>query len=88
MWQCSTFLRQSFIEWVAKSVNTSYWAGIYYQQQRGKGNSHQKAVRALAFKWIRILYRCWKTKTNYDESKYLKVDNYISYATQLHLNSQ
>jgi transposase len=23
-WQCSTFLRQSFIEWAAKSVNTLY----------------------------------------------------------------
>ena len=38
------------------------YAGIYYQQQRGKGNSDRKAVWALAFKWIRILYRCWKTK--------------------------
>jgi hypothetical protein len=29
------------------------------------------AVRALAFKWVRILYKCWETKTPYDESKYL-----------------
>ena len=29
------------------------------------------AVRALAFKWIRILYRCWQTGTRYDESIYL-----------------
>jgi len=72
-WQCSKFLRQSFIEWAAKSVHSSYWAGIYYTKQRQKGNSHQSAVRALAFKWIRILFRCWKTRTTYDESKYLKV---------------
>jgi len=25
----------------------------------------------LAFKWIRILFRCWQTNTPYDESKYL-----------------
>ncbi len=25
-----------------------------------------------AFKWIRILYRCWQTRTPYDESTYLK----------------
>jgi transposase len=72
-WQCSKFLRQSFIEWAAKSVHSSYWAGIYYTKQRQKGNSHQAAVRALAFKWIRVLFRCWKTRTPYDESKYLKV---------------
>lgn len=71
-YQCSKFNRQSFIEWAAKSVHQSYWAGIYYQQQRGKGNTHQSSVRSLAFKWIRILYRCWKTKVAYSEAKYLK----------------
>ena len=55
-----------------KTDNNSYWAGLYYYQQRAKGCSHQAAVRALAFKWIRILYRCWISRTPYDESKYLK----------------
>jgi len=71
-WQCPTFLRQTFVEWAAQTINKSYWAGLYYYQQRGKGCSHQAAVRALAFKWIRILYRCWVTRTPYDEAKYLK----------------
>ena len=71
-WQCPTFLRQTFVEWSAQTINKSYWAGLYYHQQRGKGCSHQAAVRALAFKWIRILYCCWKTRTPYDEAKYLK----------------
>ena len=71
-WQCPTFLRQTFVEWAAQTINKSYWAGLYYYQQRAKGCSYQAAVRALAFKWIRILYRCWVTRTPYDESKYLK----------------
>ncbi|MDH3768455.1 MAG: transposase, partial [Gammaproteobacteria bacterium] len=71
-WQCPTFLRQTFVEWAAQTINKSYWAGLYYYQQRTKGCSYQAAVRALAFKWIRILYRCWKTRTPYDESRYLK----------------
>jgi hypothetical protein len=29
-------------------------------------------VRVLAFKWIRILFHCWKTRTGYDEKIYLK----------------
>ena len=37
-----------------------------------KGRSHHAAVRGLAFKWIRILYRCWQTRTPYDESTYLQ----------------
>jgi len=65
-------LRQTFVEWAAQTINKSYWAGLYYYQQRAKGCSYQAAVRALAFKWIRILYRCWATRTPYDEAKYLK----------------
>lgn len=72
-WHCSKFVRQSFIEWSEKSVAHSYWAGQYYAQQRAKDKSHQQAVRALAYKWARIVYRCWQTKIPYDESKYLKV---------------
>lgn len=71
-WQCPTFVRQTFVEWAAQTINKSYWAGLYYYQQRAKGCSYQAAVRALAFKWIRILYRCWKTRTPYDEARYLK----------------
>ena len=67
-WQCPPFVRQTFVEWVAQTINKSFWSGAHYPQQRDKGSSHQAAVRALAFKWIRILYRCWQTRTPYDES--------------------
>jgi transposase len=70
--QCPTFLRQTFVEWAAESTRHSFWAQVYYQQQRDKGKAHQAAVRALAFKWIRILYRCWQERTPYDESVYLQ----------------
>ena len=71
-WQCPTFLRQTFVEWAAQTINKSFWAGAYYRQQREKGCTYNAAVRALAFKWIRILYRCWDTRTPYNESVYLK----------------
>ncbi len=69
--QCPTFLRQTFVEWAGATIPRSFWAAAYYRQQRAKGCSHHAAVRALAFKWIRILYRCWQTRTPYDESTYL-----------------
>ena len=71
-WACPHFVRQTFVEWAEKTVYRSFWAGAYYRQQRDKGANHHAAVRALAFKWIRILYRCWKSRTPYDESLYLK----------------
>lgn len=70
--QCPTFMRQTFVEWAAQTINKSYWAGVYYRQQREKGATYQAAVRSLAFKWIRIVYRCWQTGVAYDESRYLK----------------
>ena len=71
-WNDPTVIRQTFVEGAAQTLNTSFWAGAYYRQQRAKGSAHQAAVRALAFKWIRILYRCWQTRTPYDESTYLE----------------
>jgi hypothetical protein len=45
----------------------------HYRQQRAKGSSHHVAVRALAFKWIRVLYRCWQNCTPYNKTVYLNV---------------
>jgi transposase len=71
-WQCPTFLRQTCVEWAAESIRHAFWAQVYSQQQRDKGKAHQAAVRALAFTWIRILYRCWQDRTPYDESTSLQ----------------
>ena len=68
---CPTFLRQTFVEWAGSTIPRSFWASAYYQRQRDKGCSHQAALRALAYKWIRVVYRCWQTRTAYDESAYL-----------------
>lgn len=70
-YRAPSFLRQTFVEWAGETIPRSFWAKAYYQQQRNKGLAHQAAVRALAFKWIRILFRCWQEKTPYDEAKYL-----------------
>jgi transposase len=70
-WACPKFLRQSFHEWAGHSMGKSVWARAYYQQQRKRGQDHHAAVRALAFKWIRIVFRCWKDRVAYDEKKYL-----------------
>lgn len=69
---CPKFLRQSFVEYAGESVRHSQWARAYYDEQRAKGKSHQAAVRALAYKWIRIIFRCWQTRTPYDEARYLE----------------
>jgi hypothetical protein len=56
-YRCAKFIRQTFVEWAGQTVPKSFWARAFYDQQRAKGATHQVAVRALAFKWIRILFR-------------------------------
>jgi transposase len=70
-WSCPTFLRQTFVEWVASSVPHSFWARAFYESHRAKGASHNATIRALAFKWIRVLFRCWVDRVPYNESRYL-----------------
>lgn len=59
------------MEWANHSRHHCEWAQAYYQMQRSRGKSHPAAMRSLAFKWIRILFRCWKNREAYDEAKYL-----------------
>jgi transposase len=68
---CPKFLRQTFHEFADASRKKSLWARAYYLQRRAQGATHHGAVRALAYKWIRILFRCWQSHTPYDESVYL-----------------
>ena len=67
---CPKFHRQSFHEYAQLSVLWSRWAAAYYLQQRTKGSHHHTAVRALAFKWQRIIWRCWQNHKPYEEKIY------------------
>lgn len=69
---CPKFLLQTFHEFANCSRKSSIWAQAYYVGLREHGKSHHMAIRSLAFKWIRIMYRCWQNRTKYDEVKYLQ----------------
>ncbi len=68
---CAKFVRQTFHEFAGCSIRFCEWARAYYQAQRDRGKGHHVAVRALAFKWIRILWRCWQDRVPYDDNRYL-----------------
>ena len=71
-WNCPKFLRQTFHEFAKSTVIHSAWARAFYDLQKSRGKGHNAAIRALAFKWIRIIHRCWLTRTPYDEGLYLR----------------
>lgn len=69
---CSKFLRQTFHELADHSRMASAWARAFYDMRRQDGHRHHAILRALAFKWIRIIFRCWKARTPYNEQMYLQ----------------
>jgi transposase len=67
---CAKFLLQTFHEFARCSLKFCEWARCYYEAQRAKGKGHHTAVRALAFKWVRILWRCWRDRVAYHDATY------------------
>lgn len=66
------FLHQSLVEFAKCSIRKCEWARLFYEHEINNGKSKWMAFRKLAFKWIRILWRCWQTQQPYDEIKYLR----------------
>jgi len=68
---CPKFLRQTFHEFARLSVAKSKWARNYVDYYVARGKNYHAVIRALAFKWIRILFACWQNRTPYDENNYM-----------------
>jgi transposase len=71
-WACPKFLRQTFHEFARCSIKFSRWAKAYFKMRKARGHRHQEIIRGLAFKWQRIIFRCWKTREAYDENRYIQ----------------
>lgn len=68
---CNRFLRAALHLWANLSRRQSPWAAAYYKEKRAKGMSHACALRCLAQRWLKILWRMWPRRTPYDESLHL-----------------
>jgi transposase len=66
------FEHQTWIEFAKCSTLECPWAREFVEAKTKAGKSYYTAIRALAYKWIRILYACWKQGVAYDEARYLK----------------
>jgi len=68
---CNKYLRHA-IYWVSfNSLNRCEWANKYYRDQRAKGHSHPRALRALGAKWLKIIFVMWRDHKPYDENYHL-----------------
>lgn len=65
-WACNKRLRQAVVCFADNSRHSSPWAADVYRRARARGCDHPHAVRILARAWLRIVWRCWSTRTPYD----------------------
>jgi transposase len=69
---CPKYLRQTFHEFAEFARRFSDWSRAFYKMKRAAGMKHNAAIRALAYKWIRIIFRVWQTRIPYSETRYIE----------------
>jgi hypothetical protein len=71
-WARPRFLHQTWTEFARCSLKTSTWAQAFHEDRKTRGDAEPAILRALAFKWIRIVARIWVDKVPYDEAYYIE----------------
>jgi len=64
-------LRAALHQFAFCSRRESDWANQFYHQQRRKGKSNSLATRALANKWVKVIFALWQKRETYNESFHL-----------------
>jgi len=65
-------MRHAIDWWAFVSVREIDWARDAYDQARARGQQHNRALRGIGARWVRILWRCWTDSTPYDPARHLK----------------
>jgi len=68
---CNKLMRYASYWMSFNSLNRCEWANKYYRDQRAKGHRHSQALRALAAKWLKIIFIMWRDNKPYDENYHL-----------------
>jgi transposase len=68
---CNMHLRDAAQQFAFNSLSHSEWARAYYDRCRKRGQEHHHALRALAAKWLKIIFVLWSRRIAYDETQHL-----------------
>jgi transposase len=64
-------LREAMMWWAFNSLKMSPWANDAFRTARDqRGQHYHRALRGLAARWMRVLWRCWIDGTVYDPKKH------------------
>jgi len=65
---CNGHLRDACQQWAFCSLRGSGWARQFYDTHRTRGKGHQAALRALANRWLEVLWHCLTRRVAYNEA--------------------
>ena len=69
---CNKHFRHALHQWAHLSRKKCLWADVYYKRKYEQGKSHACALRCLAQRWLKILWRMWQDGTEYDEQFHMR----------------
>lgn len=61
-------LGEAVQQWAFCSLQTSAWAREFYDTKIAAGHNHHAALRALANRWLEVLWHCLRLNTPYNET--------------------
>jgi transposase len=65
---CCRPLRRTVIQLARNSTQSSGWARSYFHDQLARGHTPSRAYRALANRWLKILWTVWHRGDTYNEA--------------------
>lgn len=67
----NTQLREAFMWWAYTSIRINPWSRAAYDGAKQRGQHHYRALRGVAARWARVLWRCWHDNQPYDPTRHL-----------------
>jgi transposase len=69
-WACDHRLRDAICTLANTSRHHNPWAADIYTRARGRGCTHQHAIRILGRAWTGVIWRIWHDHTSYDPTRH------------------
>ncbi|HEY2698656.1 MAG TPA: IS110 family transposase [Pseudonocardiaceae bacterium] len=66
------YLGSAVHQWAFCTLRTSTWAREFYDRKIAAGKAHHSALRALANRWLEILWHCLINNVRYNEAVHIR----------------
>lgn len=69
---CDRNFRQIAVQFAKSSLLRSPWASTYFQKAQARGVPVSQTYRALANRWLAVIWKLWQTRQEYDGEYHLR----------------